>query len=152
MVSSWRVRRSWMGVLFFLLACGEGGPTGPDPALEPFVGSWDAVVMTWTGHAPPNVVADVLQFGSFSFSVEPSGQYTARLEVLGNAAPEIGQLSVSGSTLTLTPSYPVGAPVATATFSFSGADSLTMEGPGEFDFNLDQVKEAAQLHLELVRR
>jgi len=129
-------------------ACGTE-PTGPDPAIEPFVGTWDAVVFTVTGDAPPNEVADLLQLGNFWISVQPSGQYTATLEWLGGFA-EIGQLSVQNSnTLTLDAT---NAPPAASTYVFATADSLVLDGATEFDFNLDGTDEAAQAHMELVRR
>ena len=129
-------------------ACGTDS-TGPDPALEPFVGMWDGVVFTVTGDAPPNTVADLLTLGPFWISVEPSGQYTATLEWLGGFA-EIGQLSIqSSSALTLDPTT---GPPAPSTYVFATPDSLILDGATEFDFNLDGTDEPAQAHMELVRR
>ena len=72
---------SWLVV--GIAACGSD-PVAVDPAVAPFVGTWDAVVLTVIADAPPNIVADVLATGgSFWISVEPSGQYTATLEFIG---------------------------------------------------------------------
>lgn len=147
-MSSAKRRLGLAGMALFLGACGSSS-TGPDPAIEPFVGIWDGVVFTVTGDDPPNTVADLLSLGSFWISVEPSGQYTATLEWLGGFA-EIGQLTVqSSTTLTLDATT---APPALSTFVFATPDSLILDGATEFDFNLDGTDEPAQAHMELVRR
>ena len=129
-------------------ACGSD-PVAVDPAVAPFVGTWDAVAFTVTGDAPPNTVADLLTLGSFWISIEPSGQYTATLEWLGGFA-ELGHLTVqSTSSLTLDPS---NGPPAPSTYVFATADSLILDGATEFDFNGDQTDEPAQAHIELLRR
>ena len=137
------------------LAAACGGDQGPDvdPKVEPFVGTWDADSLTVKNNADTTVVANVLDFGSFFITVEPSGQYTATLTVYGNANPEIGQLGVLNSTtLTLTPTFPTGRPVSTAVYAFDSADHLVLDGATDFDFNLDGTPEAAQAHFELQRR
>jgi hypothetical protein len=130
-------------------ACGGSDPVAVDPAVAPFVGTWDAVAFTVTGDAPPNTVADLLTLGDFWISVEPSGQYTATLEWLGGF-PELGQLTVQ-STTSLTLDSTTGPP-AVSTYVFATPDSLVLDGATEFDFNLDGTDEAAQAHLELLRR
>jgi hypothetical protein len=136
------------------LAVACGGDQGPevDPLVAPFVGTWDADSLTVRNLATSDT-ANVLEFGSFFITVQPSGQYTATLTVYRQANPEIGQLGViSGSTLSLTPTFPAGRPVATATYSFVAADRLIMDGATEFDFNLDGTPEDAQAHFELQRQ
>ena len=137
----------------FAVAC--GGDAGPevDPAVAPFVGTWDADSMTVTNDADPTVVANILDFGSFFITVEPSGQYTAAITINGAANPEIGQLTVdNANTLTLTPSVPAGRPPATSSYVFLSDSMVVLDGPTEFDFNLDGTPEAAQAHIELSRR
>lgn len=148
--STWR---SWLvaAVVAALAGCGSDDGVSPDPELERFVGTWDATVFTVTADDPPNTEVDILDSGSFNVTIEPSGTYTARLEVFGFAQPEIGQLSVSGSTLTLTPTQPPGDPTP-STFEFRSEDYLVLDGPTEFDFNLDGTAEPAQAHIELERR
>ncbi|MBM4183402.1 MAG: hypothetical protein FJ207_04150 [Gemmatimonadetes bacterium] len=138
-------------VAWVLLATGACGTeaVGPDPALEPFVGTWDAVVFNVTADAPPNPVANLLTLGRFWISVEPSGQYTATLEWLGGFA-EIGQLTVQNST-TLVLDSNTGPP-APSTYLFAMTDSLVLDGATEFDFNLHGTDEPGQAHMELVRR
>ncbi len=152
-------RRKWEGrtglaAIFSLVlalgACGGGG-TDPDPAIAPFVGTWDAAVFTMTSDADPSIVVNVLTFGAFWIRIEPSGQYTATLEVPGGRG-EVGQLSIVGSTIRLDPSSPATARPATANYSFTSADYLILDGPSEFDFNLDDVLDPAQAHIELRRR
>ena len=132
-----------------IVACGGSTDIDVDPLVEPFVGTWDAVVFTVTADAPPNQVVDVLTLGDFWIAVEPSGTYTATLEFPGIPA-EIGQLTVeSSSQLTLRPT--VGDP-APSTYVFATPDSLILDGPTEFDFNLDRTDEPGQAHIEIVRR
>jgi hypothetical protein len=142
-------------LLSVVAACGGEDPVEVDPAVAPFVGTWDADSLTLTNAADTMTVANVLDTlfnGSFFITVEPSGQYTANLTVLSLSSPEIGQLAViDGSTLTLTPTVPPG-PVATAEYLFAAEDSVILDGTTEFDFNLDGTPELALAHFELKRR
>lgn len=139
-------------VIGLLAACGgDSGLTEPDPAVQPFVGTWDAEVFTVTSDADPSIVADIMVNGSFTLNVQPSGAYTATL-IFGGIllGPEIGTVTVnSGSTLTL---FPTGGTPATSNYTFVRDDYLRLEGPTEFDFNLDEVLEPAQAFIELQRR
>ena len=125
-------------VMALLGGCGESGPAEPvpDPEIEPFVGTWAAVEFVLTSVADPAVQFDILEGGSFTIVVEPSGQYTATLGVEGLPVPsvEFGQLTVEGATLTLAPD---GGPIAVSTYVFDGPDRVTLEGPTEFDVNRD---------------
>jgi hypothetical protein len=138
----------WVGLAWIVAgaaACGED-PIAVDPAVAPFVGTWDAVAFTVTGDT---IVANLLDLGDFWISIEPSGQYTATLEWLGGFA-ELGTLTVQSSTaLTLDPTT---GPPAPSTYDFATPDSLILDGATEFDFNLDGTDEPAQAHLELLRR
>lgn len=154
----WKVRREVRWLPAFLLAaalaaCGDDGspnPIEPDPALAPFVGTWDAEVFTVTSDADPDIVADLMENGSFFINVQPSGTYTASLEFGGiPLSPEIGQMTVSGDVITLNPN---GAESATSKFTFISEEYLRLEGPTEFDFNLDGELEPAQAYIELRRR
>jgi hypothetical protein len=134
-----------------VMACGGTQDPPVDAAVAPFVGRWDADSLTLTNDADTSVVANILEFGSFTINVQASGTYTATLVVFGQPSPEIGTLGiVSSSTLTLTPTLPPG-PVATASYVFQSEDYLILDGPSEFDFNLDGTPEAAQVHFELQR-
>jgi hypothetical protein len=136
-----------------LAACGGDDGVTPDARVTPFVGTWEADSLTITNDANPTQVANVLTFGSFFITVEPSGQYTASLTIGAQANPEIGQLSVlDGSTLTLTPTTPAGRPAATSAYVFASADYLILDGPTEFDFNGDEEPEPSQAHIELRRQ
>lgn len=147
--------RRWLGsVCAVLVLAGCGGSSTEveiDPAVEPFVGTWDAVVFTVTSTEPPpnTVVVDVLTLGAFWIAIEPSGTYTATLEFPG-APPEIGKLTIESSAqLTLRPN---GGDPAPSTYVFAASDSLVLDGGTEFDFNLDRVDEPGQAHIELLRR
>jgi hypothetical protein len=139
-------------VLLAAAACGGDDGVEPDPALAAFVGTWDGVVYEIWPEANPSFVVDVLtEFGPFYITVEPSGQYTAVIEYPG-APPEIGQLSVIGSTIRLDPTTPASAPSATAAYVFTSEGSLTLDGATQIDFNDDGVRDPAGAHIELERR
>jgi len=139
----------WATIVVAIAACGDSTGVEIDPAVAPFVGTWDAVVMTARADAPPNQEVDVLSIAAFWINIQPSGTYTATLEFPG-ARPEIGRLKVEdASTLTLHPE--VGDP-APSTYFFATPDSLILDGATEFDFNLDGTNEPAQGHIELVRQ
>ncbi|MGD8281298.1 MAG: hypothetical protein PVF69_09095 [Gemmatimonadota bacterium] len=150
-----RARRAATAVLYIVMsvgvaACGSESGTDVDPAVAPFVGTWDATVLTLSNGV---VTADILgSGGSFFITVEPSGLYTATLEAFGSPAVEIGQLSVSGSTLTLTPTQPPGQPAATSDYEFQSDDYLVLDGTAEFDINSDGTPETVDAHFELQRR
>jgi len=148
-----RMARDWplLATCVLVAACGGSGGVEPDPAVAPFVGTWDATVFTVMADAPPQTTADVLSLGDFYISVEPSGQYTATLAIVG-VSPEVGQLTVVGSTIVLDPSVPATAPTATSSYVFTADDYLVLDGPTEFDFNFDGTDEAAHAHIELQRR
>lgn len=148
----------WAAIVMAAVGTACGGDQGTDvnPDVAPFVGTWVADSLTVTSAANDTVIANVLDSvfgGSFSITVEPSGQYTATLTVLGQANPEIGWLSIiNASTLSLTPTFPAGRPVATAAYAFEGDDDLVLDGDTEFDFNRDGTPEAAFAHFELQRQ
>jgi len=151
-----RRRNRWMGWavagVLALTGCGDTPIVQPDDRVAPFVGTWDAEVFTVTNVADPTVVADLLLNGSFNINVQPSGAYTATL-VLGGLTPfiEMGQLSVAGTAITLTPDRPTDC-LGSSEYTFAGADHLTLIGPTCFDFNLDGEDEDAIGHIELQRR
>jgi len=151
-----RREMTWLPAVLLAVAvaaCGDDDtpdPVGPDPAIAPFVGTWDAEVFTVTSDADPNIVADLMENGSFFINVQPSGTYTASLEFGGiPLSPEVGMMTVSGDVITLNPS---GADAATSEFTFVSEDYLRLEGPTEFDFNLDGELEPAQAFIELRKR
>jgi len=115
------------------------------------VGFWEATRMVITNVANPTVAPDLIELGAkFTFDVEPSGQYTAILVFAGQSSTEIGMLTLNGNVLTMQRQHP-SPQVSTSRITLEG-DRLTMDGPTEFDFNLDGTPEAATAHIELVRK
>lgn len=150
----WWNRSVWgLGLIAALLVAGCGDPLPPEevenPEIQPFVGTWDAVVFDVTSDADTTQVADLTIDGVFVVNFQPSGRYTATLTFGGIPLVEIGVISVNGDFVTLRPN---GGDPATSEFVFSQPDSLILDGPTEFDFNLDQVLDPAQAHIELTRR
>lgn len=151
----WRTRTKHLwAFLAALLVAGCGGEDPVivdviDPNLEPYVGIWDAEVFEVTSDADPQTVADIMVNGSFTINVEPSGTYTATLVFGGIPLVEIGLMSASQGIITLRPNG--GEPVTSAA-TFLQPDYVRLEGPTEFDFNLDQVPEPAQALIEIRKR
>ncbi len=161
-----RVLRSWNRVAVGVLAAAAIGacggsttelPTDP-PEIEPFVGTWDAEVFRVRSDADTTIVADLIDIGGdFTLNVQPSGQYTAQLSFTATDSlgiqpfVEIGEMSVTEGFVTLRPTVPPGSPASSA-FTFVREDFLRLEGPTEFDFNLDEEPDPAQLLAELQRR
>jgi len=138
-------------LLLSLLVAGCGEPTEVeiDPLLEAFVGTWDAVVILVTSDADPTLVADLMENGSFAINVQPSGSYTATLTFGGIPLTEFGTLSVGPSVITLRPD---GGQVAASTYVFQSPTYVTVDGPTDFDFNIDGVLDPAQIYMEWRRR
>lgn len=135
--------------LLATLLTGCGTDESPlDPDLAPLVGTWEALVFTVI-HENEDLTVDLLASGAaFELRIESNGRYAATLTTFGIPnPPERGRITVSGSHLTLDPDD--GDPTV-ATWSLSGG-ILTLDGPTEFDFNLDGKLEAATAHIELVR-
>jgi len=145
-----RSRRSLLLTLLVLSAC-SSDDLGPDPALAPLVGDWDATKLVLTSVANPDMHPDLIALGAtFKLNVQPSGQYTAILIYAEQAATEIGTVSVAGNTLKLHRDFP-SASTSAAVYALTG-NRLTLDGDSEFDFNLDGTPEAALAHFELSRR
>lgn len=153
---------AWAWMALALAACGDSGTTPieptPDPAIAPFVGTWDAETLTVTSTADTSIVADLIDIGgSFTLNVQESGQYTAQLAFVATDSlgidpfVEIGQMTVSDDFVTLSPQTPAGDPVSSE-YAFLSDDLLRLEGPTEFDFNLDGAADPAVLLIELRRR
>jgi hypothetical protein len=139
-------------VAVILTACSGNKSTEPDPSLAPFVGDWTAQTMTLTDKANPDVHPDLIALGAtFTLNVQASGQYTAILLYASQASTEIGNLEVSGQTVTLHETFPSSSTTA-GTFSFQGDDQFTLDGDSEFDFNLDGTMEPALAHIVFVRK
>lgn len=148
-----KVRGSLVALLFLAIGavagCGEDA-LSPAEGIEPFVGDWRATGLEVRSAANEDLVVDLIEMGAaFTINVQPSGQYTAILIFAQQASTEIGQLTVSGNTLTMARAFPTPA-TTTAQYVFSGS-GLTLDGATEFDFNLDGVPDAAFAHFELVR-
>lgn len=155
------LRSTCVALLTAVAACGgttDPAPVEDDPAIEPFVGTWDAGVLTVTSDADTTIVADLIEIdGAFTLNVQPSGQYTAQLafppaDSLGiEPFIEIGQMTVTDGFLTLRPTTPPG-PAVSSEYTFVSDDVLRVVGPTDFDFNLDGDPDPAELYIEMERR
>lgn len=142
-------------VLILALAACSGGDGGtnpdPDPETNFLAGEWIATLMRAQSVANPELRADIIASGGeFTLSVQPSGRYTAILVAFGQSASESGTLSIVGNEVVFSRTFP-SALVTRATWTRSGA-TVTLNGPTEFDFNLDGTAEAATLETVLAPR
>lgn len=151
----WRKRIRAVGVVLLAWtagACSDSTGVDDDPAVAPFVGDWEATVLTLTSPVSEDFTVDLIELGAtFTLNVQPSGTYTAVLTFMGQAQTEIGQVSVSGQTIILDRSFPT-TDRSISTYAFDGPDRLILDGDTEFDFNLDGTADPAIAHFELVRR
>lgn len=135
-----------------LSGCGDSGPANPepDPAMEPFVGTWEATEFTVTSVDNPELYIDIVPGGSFTIVVEPSGHYTATLDLEGLPVPavEFGQATIDGSSIILAPEE---GPTAVSSFVFNGPDQVTLQGATEFDINRDGEPDEAVALIALMR-
>lgn len=132
-------------------ACLKNESVAPNPAVASFVGDWSAASLVLTEQADTTVSHDLIALGAtFTLNVQPSGAYTAILLYSGQADTEIGQIDVSGQSVTLNSTYP-SKTTTTGVYAFAG-DTLTIDGTTEFDFNLDGTLEPALVHFELVKK
>ena len=147
--------RRWLSAVVLsvaVAACGDG-VTDPDPVdeflIQQFVGTWDAEVFEVTSTADTTTVADLMVNGSFNINIQPSGGYTATLTFGGFPLVEIGNVDVSEAFITLRPN---GGDPATSSYLFIADDYVRLEGPTEFDFNLDSQLDPAEAVIEIRRR
>lgn len=147
-------RRIGLALFVAVAACGGSSPSdvaAPDPAVEPFVGDWDATEFVVTSVSGDMSFDLIEATGLFTLNVQPSGSYTATLFIpdeMQQPAVENGTLSVVGGAVRLSPNQGTGA---TSAYRFDGPDTLTLDGPTEFDFNFDGTPEPATLHVVLER-
>lgn len=144
-----------LGLPFFLIfliiptGCSDDG-TGPGE-LKPLVGVWDALELVMTSQTNPDISVDLIEEGAaFTLSILSNGQYTATLTIFEQGTSEMGNVQISGNTVTITPTQPEG-PALEATWSFQG-ERLVLDGESEFDFNLDGTTEASFVHIVLEPR
>jgi hypothetical protein len=134
------------------VACGED-PIEAGQTVAPLVGLWVADSLTMTNDADTTVVDNfIAQGGFFTLSVEPSGQYTATIGIVGGTSVEIGDLDVLASTLQLNRTFPPPPASSVSSFVLVSDDFLILDGPSEYYFNGDGTSEAAQAHIELRRQ
>ena len=154
-----RILQRWIGqrvlpiaaVLAAAVGCSED-PVVPAPGIAALVGDWSAGSLVLTNVANPTVAPDLIELGAaFDLNIQPSGQYTAILVFALQSSTEIGQITVSGSNITLSPTFPPGQPSTTGTYSLVG-DRLVIDGTSQFDFNTDGDPEPALAHFEFARK
>jgi hypothetical protein len=149
--TGWLTGAPLVAIIFLTAACKSGG-VEPNSSISALVGDWDATSLVITSVADPSIHPDLIQLGAtFTLNVQPSGQYTAILVYNGQPKTEIGQLSVSGDSITLQPTTPSSGASTTGSYQVNG-NHLTIDGDTEFDFNLDGQPDPAKAHFELMKK
>ena len=138
-----------------LVACGGSEGTGPEDtpsnALEPFVGTWDAVSFVHTARDDNTLVIDIIAEGtSFVLTIQASGSYRATATLADQSQTETGTLRLSEGRLILTPISPPG-PEDAVTYTLLG-NTMTWEGSSEWDFASDGVPEVTSVRIVFQRR
>ncbi len=133
--------------LLFLSGCSDSGTEVKDE-LAPLVGAWRAQALVMTSREEPETSVDLVDEGGvFTLSILATGDYTASLVIYGQPNTEAGKVTVSGDQITITPTTPPGPPV-TGRWRIEGG-ILYLDGSTEFDFDLDGIRETADIHMEL---
>ena len=138
-----------MLVTVVVAGCGSTDtPVGPstNPLLEPFVGTWDATVLTVQSVADTSIVVDLLENGVSYISIFESGNYQSTISFGGTPFTEFGSLDVTEGILTLRPNN--GDPITRA-YEFTSSTVVRLDGPTDWDFNLDDVDDPATLFMEM---
>jgi hypothetical protein len=124
----------------------------PGQPSDAFEGTWDATKVEYTSVANPATKVDLIALGgAFVVTLDGGGTFQASLRSPGETVPALatGTWSVEGGTFTLAPS--TGSPLMFS-YTLSGT-TLTVAGATDaYDFNGDQVPEAATLGGVFVKR
>jgi len=124
----------------------------PGQPSDAFEGTWEATKVEYTSVANPATKVDLIALGgSYSVALDDNGSFQASLRSPGETVPVLasGAWSVEGSTFTLAPN--AGSPLVFS-YTLSGT-TLTVAGASDvYDFNGDQVVEAATLGGVFVKR
>ncbi|MCH1571169.1 MAG: hypothetical protein L7S64_07470 [Longimicrobiales bacterium] len=152
--SSRRVKRAAMSIMLAIAtgACGSGETpvdVSTNPLLEPFIGTWDATVLTIRSVADTSIVVDLLENGVSYITIFDSGNYQSTIAFGSAPFTEFGSLDIAAGVLTLRPTN--GDPI-TREYEFASANIVRLDGPTDWDFNLDEVDDPALLFMEMERR
>ena len=125
----------------------ETDPTGVEPAN--LAGTWTATAIVFTSIANPTLSVDEVADGAtMTIVLSADGTYTLTFVFPGEENEnEMGTYTVSGSTLTITPT---GGTQETMGVSRNG-DTMTLTLDDIYDFDGDQVEEDATLVVTLTR-
>lgn len=149
----WARRRALLLILVSVIAgCGSSDtPVTPstNPLLDAFVGTWDATELTVRSVADTSIVVDLLENGVSYITIYESGNYQSTISFGGSPYTEFGALDVAEGVLTLRPNN--GDPVTRA-YVFTSTTVVRLDGPTDWDFNLDEVDDPATLFMEMQRR
>lgn len=135
--------------LIVMSACTEGAGVGLEP--NELAGTWVASSMVFTSVADNTLSVDVVaaEAAVVTLVLGVDGTYTFSFVSSLETDQEAGDYTVSGNTLTVTPTTPAGLDAESMTISRNG-DSMTLTLADFFDF-VDGVEEAATLVITLAR-
>ncbi len=144
-------RHSPLLLAFSLFAsCSDSG-TGLKKELAPFVGVWDAQVLSVPDPENSSQTIDLVQEGaSYALSILSTGQYTAVFDLIVLQGFEAGTIEISGDQIRMTPTSPPGTTL-TGTWMFQG-EVLIVEGFRDIDYDGDGEDELVVIHFEFIAR
>lgn len=148
------VRRVAMSITLAVAIAGCGSGDTPvdvstNPLLEPFIGTWDATILTVRSVADTSIVVNLLENGVSYITIFESGNYQSTIAFGSSPFTEFGSLDVASGVLTLRPTN--GEPITRA-YEFTSTNVVRLDGPTDWDFNLDEVDDPALLFMEMERR
>lgn len=122
-----------VALVFTVFAAGcETGTTTTDPALDPFVGTWNATEATFTSTADPNVTFDRLADGTLTTTITPEGEFTETFTgANGVVETRTGTVAATGDQLTFTAA---GEPAQTFQTQWAGQDLALTRADAQWDF------------------
>ena len=136
--------------LIAALAAGCGDSTGVE--VNDLAGTWVATVHVFTSVADPTQTVDIIAAGgSYSLTIRADSTFTSSFLEPGEAMEtRTGTVTVVAATLTVAESGQ-GSPTAFTAVRDGNAMTLTT-GDEDYDFDGDQVDDAATLRIELTRQ
>ncbi len=126
-----------LALAVMMAGCGDDSGTppdpGPDPALEPFVGTWEADSLVVTSSGDSTIVVNVIdEGGTLTLNITEGGNYTLTLAYAGSPIISIGTVTVEGDVIISRPSG--GGPPEPLTYDFPSSDRLVLSGGISFPF------------------
>ncbi len=140
-----------LALLPLFTACG-GDEDTTGPVVNDLVGHWDAVAIELIADADPPIMVELISLGANGRLVlEANGDFGLSVGIPGEPTEFAG--GTWGATNVLTLAFDSGDIEGTWVFNYVlNGDNLTLTGAAtEYDFDGDDIDDAAILNMQLVR-